>query len=70
MMTGDESLGVIGHIALGVIGALGEGGFIAGAVSGGDYITGINVGTIVVATIGAVVILAVARLFTGSRARV
>ena len=48
---GDESLGVIGHIVLGIVGAL-IGGFVAGLLTGGDYISGINVTTIVVAVIG------------------
>jgi uncharacterized membrane protein YeaQ/YmgE (transglycosylase-associated protein family) len=55
LVKGDESLGVIGHIVLGIIGAL-IGGFLAGALTGGkDYTTGINVTTIIVATIGAVI---------------
>lgn len=55
LVKGDESLGVIGHIVLGIVGAL-IGGFLAGIVSGGtDYITGINIQTIVVAVIGAVI---------------
>ena len=55
VVKGDESLGVIGHIVLGIVGAL-IGGFLAGVVTGGnDYVTGINVTTIVVAVIGAVV---------------
>ena len=54
LVKGDESLGVIGHIVLGIIGAL-IGGFVAGLLTGGDYITGINITTIVVAVIGAVV---------------
>ena len=55
LVKGDESLGVIGHIVLGIIGGL-VGGFVAGLLTGGnDYITGINIQTIVVATIGAVV---------------
>jgi uncharacterized membrane protein YeaQ/YmgE (transglycosylase-associated protein family) len=54
LVRGDESLGVLGHIVLGIVGAL-VGGFIAGALTGGDYITGVNAGTIIVATIGAVV---------------
>jgi uncharacterized membrane protein YeaQ/YmgE (transglycosylase-associated protein family) len=55
IVKGDESLGVIGHIVLGIVGAL-IGGFVAGLVTGGnDYITGINVTTIVVAVIGAVI---------------
>ena len=55
LVKGDESLGVIGHIVLGIVGAL-IGGFVAGLLTGGtDYTTGINIPTIVVATIGAVV---------------
>jgi uncharacterized membrane protein YeaQ/YmgE (transglycosylase-associated protein family) len=54
LVKGDESLGVIGHIALGIVGAV-IGGFIAGAITGGEYLTGINVTTIVVAVIGAVI---------------
>jgi uncharacterized membrane protein YeaQ/YmgE (transglycosylase-associated protein family) len=54
LVKGDESLGVIGHIVLGIIGAI-IGGFVAGLLTGGDYISGINVTTIVVAVIGAIV---------------
>jgi uncharacterized membrane protein YeaQ/YmgE (transglycosylase-associated protein family) len=55
LVKGDESLGVIGHVALGIVGAL-VGGFLAGIISGGkDYTTGIDITTIVVATIGAVI---------------
>ncbi|HZM72779.1 MAG TPA: GlsB/YeaQ/YmgE family stress response membrane protein [Candidatus Polarisedimenticolia bacterium] len=54
LVKGDESLGVIGHIVLGIVGGL-VGGFLAGALTGGDYITGINPTTIIVATIGAVI---------------
>jgi uncharacterized membrane protein YeaQ/YmgE (transglycosylase-associated protein family) len=54
LVKGDESLGVIGHIVLGIVGAL-IGGFIAGLLTGGDYISGINVTTIVVAVVGAII---------------
>jgi uncharacterized membrane protein YeaQ/YmgE (transglycosylase-associated protein family) len=56
LVKGDESLGVIGHIVLGIVGAL-VGGFIAGLLTGGDYISGINITTIVVAVIGAVIVV-------------
>lgn len=56
LVKGDESMGVIGHIVLGIVGAL-VGGFIAGLVFGGDYINGINIQTIVVAVIGAVIVV-------------
>lgn len=54
LVKGDESLGIIGHIVLGIVGGL-IGGFLAGLLTGGDYITGINITTILVATIGAVI---------------
>ena len=57
LVKGDEGLGVIGHIALGIVGGL-VGGFVAGLLTGGnDYTTGINIVTIVVAIIGAVVLV-------------
>ena len=67
LVKGDESYGLIGHIVLGIVGAV-VGGFIAGALTGGDYITGINVTTIVVAVIGAVIAVVVWNAITG-RAR-
>src|SRR5439155_652765 len=52
LVKGDESLGFIGHIGLGIVGGL-VGGFIAGLLTGGkDYTTGINLPTIVVAVVG------------------
>jgi uncharacterized membrane protein YeaQ/YmgE (transglycosylase-associated protein family) len=66
LVPGDERFGVIGHIVLGIVGAL-VGGFIAGLVLGGDYVTGINVSTIVVATVGAVLVVVAWNLFTRGR---
>lgn len=65
LVKGDESMGVIGHIVLGIIGAI-VGGFIAGALTGGDYISGINVTTIIVATIGAVIAVVAYNAMRGS----
>jgi uncharacterized membrane protein YeaQ/YmgE (transglycosylase-associated protein family) len=56
LVRGDEGLGIIGHIVLGIVGAI-VGGFIVGALTGGDYVTGINITTIVVAAIGAVIVV-------------
>ena len=58
LVKGDESYGIIGHIVLGIVGAI-IGGFVAGLLTGGDYLTGINITTIVVAVIGAVVAVVV-----------
>src|SRR5687767_2318739 len=59
LVKGDESMGVIGHIVLGIVGAL-VGGFLAGLLlpgTGGNYINDISVTTIVVAVIGAVIVV-------------
>jgi uncharacterized membrane protein YeaQ/YmgE (transglycosylase-associated protein family) len=66
LVRGDEGLGVIGKIVLGIIGAV-VGGFIAGAVfpGSGDYITGFNLQTIVVATIGAIIVVVGYHFLTG-----
>ena len=66
LVRGDEGLGIIGRVALGIVGAL-VGGFVAGLITGGDYVTGINVTTILVATIGAVIVVVVYNAFTGRR---
>jgi len=59
LVKGDESMGVIGHIVLGIVGAL-VGGFLAGLLlpgGGGDYINDFSITTIVVAVIGAVIVV-------------
>lgn len=70
LVSGDEGLGIIGHIVLGVVGAF-VGGFLAeliglspGAAGGGDVI---NWYSIVVAVIGAVIVVWVVGFFTRSR---
>lgn len=63
---GDEGLGVIGRIVLGIVGAF-VGGFLAGILLGGDFITGINITTIIVATIGAIVTVLAYNTLTGRR---
>jgi uncharacterized membrane protein YeaQ/YmgE (transglycosylase-associated protein family) len=64
-VSGDEGLGIIGRVLLGIIGAV-VGGFIAGLLlPGEDYVTGINIPTIIVATIGAVVVVVGYNLLTG-----
>ena len=59
LVKGDESMGVIGHIVLGIVGAL-VGGFLAGILlpgSGGNYINDFSLTTIIVAVIGAVIVV-------------
>lgn len=64
LVRGDEGLGVIGKIVLGIIGAV-VGGFIAGQLFGGEYITGINIQTVVVAAIGAIIVVVAYSALTG-----
>jgi uncharacterized membrane protein YeaQ/YmgE (transglycosylase-associated protein family) len=68
LVKGDESLGVIGHIVLGIVGGL-IGGFLAGVLTGTkDYMNQISIATIVVAVIGAVIAVVGYGMITG-RAR-
>jgi uncharacterized membrane protein YeaQ/YmgE (transglycosylase-associated protein family) len=65
LVRGDEGLGVIGHIVLGIVGAL-VGGFLAGALFGADPIDGaLDISSIVVATIGAIITVVVVSAITG-----
>ena len=66
LVKGDEGLGVIGHIFLGIVGAI-VAGFIAGQLTGQEYITGINVVTVVVAAIGAVLVVVAYNALMGRR---
>ena len=56
--------GIVGDIIVGVVGAL-VGGFIASLLLGGDFITGFNLGTIVVAFVGSIILIAILRAFPG-----
>jgi uncharacterized membrane protein YeaQ/YmgE (transglycosylase-associated protein family) len=67
IMGGKE--GVIATIVLGIVGAL-VGGYLAGTVLKVADVTGINIESIVVAVIGAVIVVAVYRMLTGRRATV
>lgn len=65
---GDEGLGVIGHIVLGIVGAL-LGGFLAGVLFNvKDPLTGpLDISTIVISVIGAIIVVVVANSLNGSR---
>jgi uncharacterized membrane protein YeaQ/YmgE (transglycosylase-associated protein family) len=68
LVKGDEGLGVIGHIVLGIVGAL-VGGFLAGVLFDIDPIEGaLDLSSIVTATIGAVITVVVVGALT-SRSR-
>jgi uncharacterized membrane protein YeaQ/YmgE (transglycosylase-associated protein family) len=64
VVQGDEGLGVIGHIVLGIVGAL-VGGFLANVLFNKDMTSGINIETIIVATIGAIITVLVVGAVTG-----
>ena len=58
--------GVIGTIVLGIVGAV-VGGYLAGTVLRVADVTGINIESIVVSVIGAVIVVAVYRALSGRR---
>ncbi len=65
IMNTDEQQGALGNIVVGIVGA-----FLGGIVSrwlGGPAVTGFNLASIVVAIIGAVLLIFFIRLFSGSR---
>jgi uncharacterized membrane protein YeaQ/YmgE (transglycosylase-associated protein family) len=67
IMGGGE--GVVATIILGIVGAV-VGGWLAGTVLKVADVTGINVESIVVAVIGAVIVVAVYRMVAGRRSAV
>jgi uncharacterized membrane protein YeaQ/YmgE (transglycosylase-associated protein family) len=64
IMGGGE--GVIATVILGIVGAV-VGGYLAGTVLKVADVTGINVESIVVAVVGAIIVVAVYRLLVGRR---
>lgn len=59
--------GVIGDIVVGIVGAL-IGGFLAGALLNiPDAVNGINITSIIVAFVGAVILIGLLRLVSGRR---
>lgn len=66
MMRG-AGFGLVGNIIVGIVGAL-LGGFLATALFNvPDPVNGINITSIIVAFLGAVILLAILRMFRGSR---
>ncbi len=62
--------GLIGDIIIGIVGAI-IGGFLAANLFGlPNPVNGINVGSIIVAFLGAVVLIAILRAVSGARTRV
>lgn len=67
IMPGKDPGGILVTMLIGVVGAL-IGGFVVGLFLPGDLISGINITTILVATLGAFILLAIYRWFVGRRA--
>ena len=63
VMPGPDPGGIITTILIGVVGAL-VGGFVVDSLLGGPGVSGINLTSILVATLGAIILLAVYRLIT------
>jgi uncharacterized membrane protein YeaQ/YmgE (transglycosylase-associated protein family) len=63
IMPGDDPGGIIVTILLGIVGAF-VGGFVVNLL-GGAGVTGFNLWSIVVATLGAIVLLAIYRMVAG-----
>ena len=59
--------GIVGDIVLGILGAL-VGGWLTGVLFGQDLMTGFNVVSLIVAVLGAIVLIGISRLLTGGRA--
>lgn len=65
IMPGDDPGGIIVTIILGIVGAF-VGGFVFN-LFGGSGVTGFNIWSIVVATVGAIILLAIYRAVVGGR---
>jgi uncharacterized membrane protein YeaQ/YmgE (transglycosylase-associated protein family) len=63
LVKGDEGLGVIGHIVLGIVGAL-VGGFLASVLFNIKLDGPLDITTIVVSVIGAIIVVFVVNLVT------
>jgi uncharacterized membrane protein YeaQ/YmgE (transglycosylase-associated protein family) len=63
IMPGDDPGGIIVTILLGIVGAF-VGGFVVNLL-GGAGVSGFNIWSIVVATLGAIILLAIYRLVAG-----
>ena len=65
IMPGDDPGGIIVTIILGIVGAF-VGGFVFNLL-GGSGVTGFNFGSILVATVGSIIVLAIYRAVAGRR---
>lgn len=66
IMGTNDRQGCLTDVILGVAGAV-VGGFLFSIISRGDWATGLNLPSLVVAVVGACIVIAVKRAATGSR---
>jgi uncharacterized membrane protein YeaQ/YmgE (transglycosylase-associated protein family) len=67
LVQGDEGLGVIGHILLGLVGAL-AGGYVVSLLTGNDPMDGVfDISTIITAVVGAVALVLIGGMVFGRR---
>jgi uncharacterized membrane protein YeaQ/YmgE (transglycosylase-associated protein family) len=65
LVKGDEGLGVIGHIVLGLLGAL-IGGYVVSLLTGNDPMDGVfDISTILTAVVGAVALVLIGSMVMG-----
>ena len=69
VVPGDERYGWFGGLIAGIVGAV-VGGWLFGALTGTDWTTGIDIPTIVAATVGAIIVVVLFNWFTGRRSAV
>jgi uncharacterized membrane protein YeaQ/YmgE (transglycosylase-associated protein family) len=66
IMKTNAEQGALGNIIVGILGAF-IGGFILSMFTGSDGISGFNLATLLTATLGAVILLAIVKAVRGSR---
>ncbi|MFN8559082.1 MAG: GlsB/YeaQ/YmgE family stress response membrane protein [Dehalococcoidia bacterium] len=68
LMPGNDPGGIIITILLGIVGAF-IGGWVWTAIAGGPGVTGFNLPSVLIAILGAIIVLAIYRLLVGGRTR-
>lgn len=64
IMNTDEEQGALANIVVGIIGAL-IGGWVLGLITGDSHVSGFNLGTLLTAILGSVILLAIVKAVRG-----
>lgn len=68
IMNTDAQMGIVLNVVVGIVGAL-LGGFLWGLITGDNKgISGFNIGSFLIAIVGAVILLAIVKAVTGRKA--